>query len=104
MAPKKRKYAKITDRKENAPKKIKFTITAPEAQNVFLVGNFNNWSLDSHPLKKNIKGEWGVGIDLTPGRYEYRFLVDGEWQNDPNCATCTPNSFGSENCVLILKK
>ena len=103
MAPKKRKNTKITDSKENASKKIKFTITAPEAQNVFLVGNFNSWSLDSHPLKKNIKGEWDVSIKLAPGRYEYRFLVDGEWQNDPYCEDYVPNSFGSENSVFTLK-
>jgi len=37
---------------------------------------------------------------LTPGRYEYRFLVDGQWRNDPECAECVANPFGSENCVI----
>ena len=84
-------------------KKIKFTLEAPEAQSVFLAGNFNNWSIDSHPLRKNVKGEWHASVNLTPGKYEYRFLVDGEWWNDPLCTTFAPNQYGSENCVFTLQ-
>jgi len=36
----------------------------------------------------------------TPGRYEYRFVVDGQWRDDPACTERVPNGFGSENCVL----
>jgi len=84
-------------------KKVNFTFSAPEAKNVFLTGDFNGWSTYSHPLKKNTKGMWKISINLTPDRYEYRFLVDGIWQNDPKCTTFTPNPFGGENCVLVLR-
>ena len=43
-------------------------------------------------------------LKLMPGRYEYRFLVDGDWQNDPHCTTFVPNPYGSENCVLTLEE
>ena len=86
-----------------ALKRVNFKVSAPEAQNVFLAGDFNGWDVNSHPLKKDSKGTWKISIDLKPGRYEYRFIVDGVWQNDPNCATFAANPLGSENCVLTLK-
>jgi PAS domain S-box-containing protein len=39
---------------------------------------------------------------LEPGLYEYRFVVDGVWQNDPQCTGRRENDFGTENCVLIV--
>jgi 1,4-alpha-glucan branching enzyme len=84
-------------------KQVDFTLSAPEAKTVLLTGDFNDWDTHSHPLKKDPKKTWRISLDLKPGRYEYRFLVDGVWQNDPNCETLTPNSFGSENSVLTLE-
>ena len=98
----KKKYSKVTSSKRIMPKKIAFAMVAPEAQNVFLVGDFNGWNVESHPLKKDSNGTWKISINLTPGRYQYRFLVDGLWRDDPNCTTFIPNSYGGENCLLIL--
>jgi hypothetical protein len=86
-----------------AQKRVNFRLSAPEAQNVLLAGDFNGWDVHSHPLKKDSKGTWEISIELKPGRYEYRFIVDGVWQNDPKCDTFSPNPLGSENCVLTLK-
>lgn len=65
-------------------RKIHFELFAPEAKNVFLAGDFNDWDIHSHPMKKNSEGIWEINIDLIPGVYEYRFLVDRKWKNDPN--------------------
>ena len=92
------------EKKTTPLKKVNFTLAAPEAQNVFLLGDFNDWQADPHSLKKDKKGNWKISINLTPGRYEYRFLVDGEWQNDPNCTALVHNTFGSENCLLTLEE
>jgi 1,4-alpha-glucan branching enzyme len=54
-------------------------------------------------MKKDKKGIWKATVSLKPGRYEYRFLVDGNWENDPSCAGCVSNEFGSKNCVRIVK-
>jgi hypothetical protein len=54
-------------------------------------------------MKKDKKGKWKIAISLKPGRYEYRFLVDGNWENDPSCNIWVPNEFGSQNCVRIVK-
>jgi 1,4-alpha-glucan branching enzyme len=84
-------------------KKVQFELLAPEAQKVYLTGDFNNWDPKTSRMKKDKKGIWKTVLSLTPGRYEYRFLVDGNWENDPACCDCVPNEFGSQNCVRIVE-
>jgi len=84
-------------------KKVEFVFLASEAQEVYLTGGFNNWDINANPMKKDKKGLWKTTVSLKPGRYEYRFLVDGNWANDPSCAGCVPNEFGSMNCVRIVE-
>ena len=50
-------------------------------------------------MKKNAKG-WKTVKYLDPGIYEYRFIVDGVWADDPACKSRRSNQYGSENCVL----
>lgn len=83
-------------------KKVQFEFLAPDAQNVHLAGDFNNWVVSANPMKKDKKGIWKTILSLMPGRYEYRFLVDGNWENDPSCCDCVSNEFGSKNCVRIV--
>jgi 1,4-alpha-glucan branching enzyme len=80
-------------------KRIFFTFYSPDAQNVALVGDFNNWDY-TKSMKKNKDGNWTTRLDLEPGKYEYRYLVDGEWQNDPQCQNFAQNQFGTQNCIL----
>jgi len=82
-------------------RRIVFSFSAPEAQNVSLVGNFNNWDY-TKTMKKDKEGLWTSRVDLEPGKYEYRFLVDGEWQDDPKCQTRQANTFGTQNCILEI--
>jgi len=74
----------------------------PEAQQVMLVADFNDWSDTARPLKKDAKGVWKTTVTLAPGRYAYRFLIDGEWVNDPNCDEEVPNDYGSHNCIKVV--
>jgi 1,4-alpha-glucan branching enzyme len=107
MTVKKRSTKKVASKrvtvKKKKAKKVAFTMVAPEVQNIFLAGNFNDWDRHSHPFKKGVKGILKASVSLMSGVYEYRFLVDGEWQNDPTCTPFVPNSYGSENCVLTLE-
>jgi len=84
-------------------KKVLFEFVAPDAQKVYLAGDFNNWNPKTNLMKKDKKGICKVTVSLKPGRYEYRFLVDGNWVNDPACCDCVPNEFGSQNCVRIVE-
>ena len=80
-------------------KKVSFDLLAPEAGSVSVAGEFNHWNPMSHPMKKNKKGLWEVSLSLAPGTCQYRFFVDGQWQNDPSCTSCVENPFGTLNCV-----
>ena len=81
-------------------KRITFKLVAPEAREAILAGDFNSWDARKHVMKKDNKGEWSKIVTLAPGRYEYKFLVDGEWQNDPSTDQVVPNSFGTLNNFL----
>jgi len=84
-------------------KQTEFSLLAPSAQSVFLAGDFNQWDLSSHPLKRDKNGMWKISLNLNPGQYGYRFLVDGEWQNDPSCCDFVDNPFGTLNCLKIVE-
>ena len=89
--------------KKAANEKIKFEFAAPEAHEVFLAGDFNAWDTGMNPMKRDKKGIWKATLPLAPGKYEYRFLADGQWENDPYCSCCVPNQFGSTNCVRTVE-
>ncbi len=80
-------------------KRIAFTLQQPDASTVLLAGDFSQWTDKAIPLKRAQDGLWKATVSLEPGRYEYRFLVDGQWQDDPNCQARVQNAFGGENCV-----
>ena len=80
-------------------KKVSFTLNAPLSNHVSVAGDFNGWDRSAHPMKKDKKGVWKLSTNLTPGTYQYRFFVDGEWQNDPECTESVANAFGTFNCV-----
>jgi len=84
-------------------KSTEFKLHAPNAKRVTLAGSFNNWDTKTLTAKKMLKGNWSVKVSLKPGIYEYKFLVDGNWVNDPNCSSCVCNSFGSQNCTISVK-
>lgn len=82
--------------------KVTFSILAPEARSVKLVGDFSGWEENPVDLKKLKSGQWKATLPLAEGRYEYRYLVDGRWHDDPNCPTRVPNAFGGQNCVCVV--
>jgi hypothetical protein len=98
------KGSRLSGESETRPdeKFMTFSLYAPEAGCVSLAGDFNAWSPDDCPLEKSPEGMWERVVMLPPGRYEYKFVVDGLWQNDPRCTVYAPNPFEGENCVLIV--
>jgi 1,4-alpha-glucan branching enzyme len=81
-----------------------FKFYAPQAQKVELGGCFNKWKSEKNPLEKDATGNWTTSLKLKPGRYEYRYLVDGTWQNAQESGFCVPNGLGSWNCVIEVAK
>jgi len=76
-----------------------FSITAPTAQRVQLVGDFTHWNERPLNLQKEPGGIWRVAVQLEPGVHHYRFLLDGQWHDDPECTVRVPNPYGSQNSV-----
>lgn len=74
-----------------------FSFRAPEAISVQLVGDFTHWQEHPISLRKDPSGTWNISVDLNPGTHHYRFLVDGEWRDDPECKVRVPNPFGGQN-------
>lgn len=79
------------------------SLLASEAKEVYLVGDFNNWTADkSSRLEPMPDGKWEKRIALRPGRYKYKFIVDGEWRTDPNNQRTAPTDFGGVDSVLMV--
>lgn len=79
---------------------VEFTFYAPAARRVSLAGKFNDWNTTSMPMKKDKDGTWRTTVKLMPGRYEYKYFVDGSWAQDVPGAEMVPNAFGTRNCVI----
>ena len=83
-------------------RRVTFSLEAAEAQEASLMGDFNNWNPKMHPMKNDGNGIWSKTVMLYPGEYEYKFLVDGDWKEDPRNGQTRPNCFGTRNSVLNL--
>ncbi len=80
-----------------------FVVIAPKAESVSIAGTFNHWNTNALKLTKDYKGNWRGSLRLKPGRYEYRFFVDGDWRDDPLAKATIGNAFGSKNAILEIK-
>ena len=89
--------------KNGSAKKVEFEYFAPSAVKVSVSGTFNGWHTEKHLLNNDGTGRWKLSLALPPGRYEYRYSVDGTWQNDQRPRECVPNAFGSWNCVVEVQ-
>ncbi len=76
-----------------------FFYRAPEAKSVQLAGDFTRWQSQPINLVKGAHGVWKAAVALAAGTYHYRFLVDGQWCDDPLCTVRVPNVFGSQDMV-----
>lgn len=83
-------------------RKQEFHIQAPAAVTVQLVGDFTDWRRAPITMKKGSDHVWRATVELAPGTYHYRFLVDGEWHDDPECSLLVPNIFGTQNAVRTV--
>lgn len=80
----------------------RFEFSRPGVRDVFLAGSFNDWHPTAFPLVRLDEGRWAKELVLPPGRYEYRFVVDGEWIADPAAAESVPNGCGGFNSVIVV--
>jgi beta-lactamase regulating signal transducer with metallopeptidase domain len=74
----------------------------PNARIVAVAGSFNNWN-QSQLLFTRVDGEWVCRINLSPGEYEYKFIVDGNWLVDPRNPKTKYDDRENENSVLVVE-
>lgn len=86
--------------KKAAKRRVTFSVEAPGAEKVNLMGDFNDWDPEKHFMKNDGAGNWNKTVVLDPGEYEYKFLIDGQWHEDPQNYALCPNCFGSMNNIL----
>jgi 1,4-alpha-glucan branching enzyme len=86
------------------------SVAAPDAHEVYVAGSFNKWEPTATRMVRNGAGPWRAELDLPPGRYEYKFVIDGQWCCEPGCdraysgcANCMANPFGTMNRVLTVE-
>ena len=82
---------------------VRFEVECPGAKTVFLAGDFNGWDGEARRLKRVRKGQdaFVAVMDLDPGTYEFKYVVDGEWR----CCPASPrvgNVLGGENSIVVV--
>lgn len=85
------------------PKRVEFQLHAPAATAVKLAGDFTEWELRAIEMMHSADGVWFTVVPLAPGSYSYRFIVDGEWRDDPRTERRVPNPFGTQNAIIHVK-
>jgi 1,4-alpha-glucan branching enzyme len=100
------------DRETTTPKTPTITVTAqgvamevdfPNAGSVYLAGTFNDWDPTVQPLMKGDDGLWRTSIELEPGEYVYKFVVDGTWIEDPGNPDSVDDGYGGVNSILTVE-
>ncbi len=94
----KKKFFKTNDECE-----VTFEFSAAEANEVSIVGDFNNWQPVAMKQAKKAGSPFRAKVRMPKdGQFQFRYLVDGEvWQNDEAADAYWPNEHGSENSVVF---
>jgi len=81
--------------------KVEFVAIYPKAKSVCLAGDFNGWQPQNTQMAaSDDNGRWSIEMPLGAGRYRYRYVVDGRWQQDPYNEQVEANEFGEFNSVV----
>ncbi len=88
---------------KSKPVMVSFALLEPNAKHVALCGDFNGWSPSTMPMKRDKDGQWVRTVALAPGRYNYKFVVDGQWMPDPQAHESDWNYHGTLNSVIEVR-
>ncbi|MEZ5302082.1 MAG: glycogen-binding domain-containing protein [Verrucomicrobiales bacterium] len=101
--PKSKPAPAAADSAAKGRKRVVFTVQAEPGSEVCVAGDFNGWEAGTAPLA-DAKGTgiFSRRMMLPPGRYEYKFVINGSWSIDPGCESWTTNDHGTLNSVLVV--
>lgn len=81
---------------------VKFIWPDARAHRVYLVGDFNHWDEQSLPMRRSNSLRFEIELVIPPGRYQFKYLIDGIWWNDPDADEYVDNFWGSEDSVICV--
>jgi chromosome partitioning protein len=90
-----------------APREVVVRFRDRRARDVRIAGDFNGWVPD-RGVRSLIEAEgetrvWTKILQLAPGRYQYRYVVDGEWREDPDNPEGVASNVGGRNSILVVR-
>ncbi|MEI6219069.1 MAG: glycogen-binding domain-containing protein [bacterium] len=83
-------------------KRVRFSVKAAPNSNVYVAGTFNGWNPRKHKLNFSDGVYSAYGL-LSPGKHEYKFVINDRWHCDPNCLEWTPDGHGAMNSIIVVK-
>ena len=90
------------EKSQKAQVPVQVRLRADGARDVRITGEFSDWSPAGIPLSPEGPGSWTATLRLPPGEYQYRFIVDGDWRDDPE-APRVENGLGGTNSLLKVE-
>lgn len=96
--------ARIRGSKQKRANIVRLAFNDEGARAVSIAGTFNDWNPGITPMLSNGSGQWIKELSLRPGIYEYQYVVDGKWVNDPQAIKSTPNPYGGRNSVFVVEE
>jgi enterochelin esterase-like enzyme len=79
-----------------------FELRAPDAQVVYLAGEMSEWDKGKRPMRRDADGLWRLTVDLGPGEWLYKFIVDGRWIADPESPDHDADGQGGQHSFLFV--
>jgi 1,4-alpha-glucan branching enzyme len=84
---------------------VRFSLVAPAARQVTLVGDFDVWNPRGVAMHRAADGHtWTVDVALPPGRHAFAYRVDGALRTDPAAAKAVEDDFGMPSSVIVVAK
>ena len=84
--------------------RAEFKFFRPDADRVFLVGDFNDWELGGMPMKRTADGHWVAHLALPPGEFKFRYFADGQWFTDYAAFGVEPGPHGLDSLLRVPKR
>ena len=95
---------KVSKSRRSAKREVEFRLTAEPGRTVCIAGSFNDWEPASTPMPYDAEGAcYKLVMELAPGYYEYKFVIDGQWLMDETNHNFAANDFGTLNSVLTVE-
>lgn len=84
-------------------RRIRLQVNGVTAKEVIVTGEFTGWTREGVRLTQLTPGIWWTTLQLAPGEYQYRLIVDGAWRDHADAEKRVENPFGGKNCVLVVR-